>query len=137
MSKFNDVIVQDTPRLVVKFGMAPNGSERFEWGIVNSEKMPPFSLVEMISRVQNKLRDSTFYSLVGQPDMLCPEPALVIAYVQTEAPSRFEWFVHETVPLIATCGMLEMIKVSIIGGSMARQMPKQQILLANGNPFRR
>ena len=129
MSRFNDVVRADTPRLVVMYRRDERGQEQFQWGMVGS--MPLMTLIGYIVRVQGEM-------CLAEPSdgRECPQPALVVAW---DAPSGgFEWFVSPDMPTDATVGMLETGKVTLLGTHLARQAANQQVILGpDGNPVRR
>lgn len=122
MSKFSD-LTNETPRLVVRF-VIKNNVETFDWGIVG--KAAPLSLVGAITRAQSEL--------FVEPGEACPEPALVIAWVNNSPTS--EWFVHPSIPLEPLVGMLEVIKQIIIS-AVGEQVAKHTILGPDGYPIPR
>lgn len=127
-TKFIDVVKQDTPRLVVTFGHE-GGHERFQWGIIGA--MPILSLIGCVVRVQAELP-----LLEPSDDRYdCPESALVIVWDG----ARFHWFVHRDIPADSLVGMLETIKLSIIGSNLAQQQAAQGVGLVgpDGRPLMR
>lgn len=118
---------QDTPRLVVMFKQDDN-KELFQWGIVS--EIPLLSLIGQIVRVQNELP----LLEPNDPYHDCSESALVIAY---EA-KAFYWFVHPDIPKTTLVGMLETIKITLLGAQAARRMASEQLILGpDGRPVRR
>jgi hypothetical protein len=125
MSKFTETVKQDTPRLVVMF-RRDGDNEMFQWGMVG--EMPILTLVGYIIRVQAEL----FFRAAEE----CPEPALVIAW--DVAARKFDWFVHQDIPVDSLVGMLETVKTVILSTHMARQAANQQMILGpDGLPARR
>ena len=126
ISKFTNNVRQDTPRLVVMFGWAGDGSESFQWGIVG--KIPLLTLLGCIVRVQGEL---SFRS----PDE-CDQMALVVTW--NEQTRKCEWYVHPDIPVDPLVGMLETIKEAILQSLLARRAANQKVVLgADGQPYRK
>lgn len=127
MSKFDETVRQDTPRLVVTF-QRQGDKELYQWGVVGA--IPVLSLIGVIVRVQAEL---AFRS----PDE-CPEMALVITW--DEGTHKFSWFVHQDIPVDSLVGMLETIKATIVATHVARVAASQQVvhrlLGPDGQPMR-
>ena len=135
MSKFTDIVQQDTPRLVVMFRQ-DGDKEMFQWGVVGN--IPLVSLVGYVVRVQAELAFRAAEE--------CPELALVIAWNNklrvsddgTYVRRGFDWFVHPDVPVDSLVGMLETIKTVLVDTHMARHIAAQQLILGpDGQPMRR
>lgn len=125
MSMFADVVKQDTARIVIKCERN-GGKEQFQWGMVG--KMQLLTVVGFITRTQAEL---ITHDRSEEP---CPEMALVIAET---GPGVFEWFIHPDMPVDSTIGMLETIKITLLGTQMAQQTANRQLLLGpNGQPMR-
>lgn len=137
MGKFEETVRPETPRLVVKFQRGPDGGERFEWGTVG--QIPIVTLVGCVARVQSALHCSQLSSgaLDLCSDRLCPEQAVVIVW--DGAARRLDWFAHFDTPVDAMCGMLEIVKTTLVGSLAVRQMAQQQmrVLGPDGTPARR
>lgn len=128
IAKFANV-TKDTPRLVVMFKQTGQ-QENFQWGMIG--EMPILSLIGQIIRVQGELPMME----PGDPLYNCPERALVLAWDNDGR--KFSWFVHADIPVTALVGMLETIKMTILGTHMARQVANQQVILGpDGQPARR
>ncbi len=110
MSNFTGAVQQDMPRLVVQFRME-GGKETFQWGVVGS--MPTLSLLGHIVDVQRRLCAGEW--IAEWKD----DPALVIAYVARDG--EFAAFVHPGIPAYPMVGMLETIKVALVGAQVQRQ----------------
>lgn len=141
MSKFSEIVNNDTPRLVVMFRRPAPDQEQFQWGMIG--KMPVITAVGYITRVQAELR-------LSDSDHNCDEMALVIAWhcptirncidgTETKLPPQFDYFVHPNIPVDSLVGMLETIKAALVGSSMAQQARNQQVGLLDGtgNPIKR
>lgn len=102
---------QDTPRIVVKF-QYDGDKENYTYGIFG--KMPVVVLVGFIIRVQAEL---AFRS----PES-CDEQELVIEW--NKDTKSFSWRVHPSVHIDSMVGMLENVKVMLIGSQM-EQMAMQ------------
>lgn len=125
MSRFADVVKQDTARIVIKCERN-GGKEQFQWGMVG--KMQLLTVVGFITRTQAEL---ITHDRSEEP---CLEMALVIAET---GPGVFEWFIHPDMPVDSTIGMLETIKITLLGTQMAQQTANRQLLLGpNGQPMR-
>lgn len=125
MSKFEELVKQDTPRLVVMFKLE-NEKEMFQWGVVG--KMPLLSLIGFMSRIQG---DVAYGSGIA-----CPQSALVITW--DEKRHSFSWYLHPDIPVDSLVGMMEAIKQTLVSSQMARQAASQQIILGPvGAPIRR
>lgn len=124
MSKFEDNVKQDTPRLVVLF-KRDGKNETFNWGIVGA--IPMLSLAGAVIHVQSEL-----FSSAGEE---CPEPALVITW--DDAQRVFDWYVHPSVPVEPLVGMLELIKNGIISQIAKQPVLQQSILGPDGRPIPR
>jgi hypothetical protein len=131
MGKFEDHVKQETSRLVVMFQRPEPKQERFQWGMVG--KLPILSLIGCITRAQVEM------PLIEPQDVRyhCPEKAFVVAW--DEADGVYRWFVHPDIPVDSLIGMLEIIKMALIGTQQARQVQNQQvpILGPDGQPIRR
>lgn len=125
MSKFNDIVKQDTPRLVVMFRRLGPNQEQFQWGMVG--QMPLLTLIGYITRVQAEL---AFKS----PEE-CSELALVIVWDAEQL--RFSYFIHPDIPVDSMVGMLETIKGAMVDSRLAQQAKDQQVGLygPDGKPI--
>lgn len=131
MSNFADRVKQDTPRLVVTCHLMPDGDTRFAWGMVGG--MPALSTLGCILRVQQELLSGLF------ENRDCPERALVIAYYKRDdGGESFDWYVHKDIPTEQLVGMLETIKVALMGSAQRTQAVQQAnpgLLGPDGRPF--
>lgn len=119
-------IQQNTPRLVVEFTRPEPDKERFRWGIVGS--MPVLTLVGYIVRVQAELA-------FRKPEE-CGAMALIVVW-DAEA-LQFSYFVNPAIPVDSLVGMLETIKISLIGSASGSAQPDNQkvgIFGADGQPL--
>jgi hypothetical protein len=134
MSKFEDVVRQDTPRLVVLF-KEENGKEMYQWGIVGA--VPLMRLIGYIGRVQVTLLTSRLddESLDLHPSRYC-EPSACVVVWRGEM-RAFDWFVHPDIPPDSLAGMLETVKAALVGSQLARQVQNQQVVLGpDGQPWK-
>ncbi len=136
MSKFTELVTQDTPRLVVMFKRPAPGQEQYQWGMVG--RIPLLSLIGHLGRVQAEL------ALLepGDPRFDIPESALCLAFVRgSQQPEDwcFQWWVHQDIPRDSLAGMLETIKAALVDSQMAQQARNQQVGLLgpDGSPMRR
>src|SRR5882724_8560707 len=141
MSKYEDVVKQDTPRLVVLFD-GSDGKEKFSWGVVG--KAPVTSLIGAVVAAQAELALRQFTTApqwqLDKRD--CPESAFVIAYVdQTHGPNTntFPWFVHKDIPAHSLLGMLEVVKAILVNAQMGQMVAAQQtgLVAPSGRPITR
>lgn len=125
-SKFNEIVKQDTPRLVISY-KSINNQDTFQWGVLGH--VPVLTLIGAITRVQAE------YFFTAHP---CPESALVIAWSNGFSSSSIDWFIHEDIPQVPVMGMLEVVKATIVNTHVARQAAAQQvrILGPDGAPVR-
>lgn len=112
VSKFEEVVKQDTPRLVVMFKYE-NGTELFQWGVVG--QIPSLTTIGAIVRVQSEI----YFKAAKE----CPAPALVITYDPTT--KAVDWFIHPSIPIDPMVGMLEKIKSIVLDA----QRPKGPSIL--------
>lgn len=123
MEKFEDLVKQDTPRLVVMFKLE-NGAEMFGWGMVG--EIPRLTTIGAIVRVQSEL-----YFKAGK---YCPGPALVIAY--NPIAKSINWFINPDIPIDPLAGMLETIKHAILSAGGPKLPTATPILGPDGVPIR-
>ena len=125
MNQFTD-IQQNTPRLVVEFTRPEPDKEQFKWGIVGS--IPVLTLIGYIVRVQAEL------GFMKPKD--CDQMALVIVWnVENH---KFDYFVNEMIPVDSLVGMLEIIKLHLIGTQMGQQQDQRTKLFGpDGSILRR
>ena len=122
---FENVVKQETPRLVVMIGNNTAGEEIFQWGIVG--KIPLMSLIGGVSGLIQAM-------LSGDPIHGCPQRAVVIAW--DEKDRGFDIFVHPDAG-VAMVGMLETIKATLVDTQRARLAAAQQFILGpDGTPMR-
>lgn len=128
MSKFEDVVTEDTPRLIVQHHCeSGTNEEQYQWGIVGS--IPILNLIGTIVRIQTEL-----VCQFHEPEQ-CPEMALVIAWHGDKR--TVTWFIHPDIPIDSIVGMLDTIKATITATHKARQMAAQQVILGpDGRPMR-
>lgn len=127
MSKFEDNVHQDTPRLVITYQVVDN-QERLGWGVVGI--IPALSLIGGIIRVQTEL------FLKGHTVAPCPDSALCMTF--DPMTKRVDWYMHPAIPREVIAGMLEQVKLIVIGSHAQNQMAKMPILLdPMGQPMRR
>ena len=93
--KLEDVVQQDTPRLVVEYD-----DNRLKWGIVGN--IPFLPLVGYLARVQSDLFFRT--------PKTCVPSALIVVYDGKD----FDYFLHPTIPINSLVGMLEAIKSALL-----------------------
>ena len=132
MSNFSETVKQDTPRLVVQFGYAPDGSESFQWGIVGD--IPILSLIGNINRLQMQLLATEWipeFDLPGQP------PALVMAWDAER--KLMSSYLHRDIPIDPMCGMLETIKAALVMSRLGQKAVSHRsaILGPDGRPNNR
>src|SRR4051812_1016324 len=114
MTKFTNVIKEDTPRLVVNFKVDDIGKEQYEWGIHGN--IPLLSVIGAIVKVEVELASLEIMRL-GILDKFCNDRMLLIAFVD----NTFHWFLHKDTPKYGMLGMLEMIRATLIDTTRARQ----------------
>lgn len=120
-------IKQDTCRLVVMFfRRGPDGGEQFQWGIVGA--LPILTLIGYITRVEFNMVNQ-----LAEQRNDCPEMALVIAWDG----QVFDWWIHREIPVDPMVGMLETIKIALVGSATAQRALAQrtQLLGPDGKPF--
>lgn len=122
MNELINTMNQDTPRLVVEFTRPAPDQEQFKWGIVG--KLPALTLVGFIVRVQAELA-------FRKPEE-CDKMALVVAWDAEE--NRFEYVVDPRIPIDSLVGMLETIKLSLIGIAQVKD-DKIGMFGADGRPL--
>lgn len=127
MSRFEEVVQQDTPRLVVEH-KRENGKDLFSWGVVGG--IPLTALIGRIVRVQAQIVGDSWIQE-------CEHQALVIVW--DDRAKDFEVFCHPGIPEDDLVGMLDMVKMTLIGSFQARQLASQQfpLLGPNGQPMKR
>lgn len=109
IKKFEEVVTQDTPRLVVMFKVE-NGAEVFGWGMAGSQQIPRLTAIGAITRVQSEV----YFKAPKE----CPAPALVIIY--DPVTKKTDWFIHPSIPVDPLVGMLEAIKAKILSTQQPR-----------------
>ena len=129
MKKFNEVVSESTPRLVVTYSADSSGAESYQWGVVHGDRIPVLNLLGQINKVQLELASDVSYS--------CPESALVIAWDSDS--KEFHWFIHLDIPELSIIGMLAASKSLIVEGQVTRRIASQKVQLfgADGNPLKR
>lgn len=134
MSKFTEIVKEDTPRIIIKFEFDEQGRDQYEWG--NIGNIPLMSLIGGIVNVQVELSDISLDRLVIH-DKICPDQMLVITWDKDT--KDFDWFVHRNVPKYGMLGMLDLIRATMVDSIRARQSTIQQPTLVdiNGQPIRR
>lgn len=121
--KFEE-IEQETPRLVILFD-SKDGKDVFQWGLVGS--MPIMSMLGAMVRIQHLVDFRAAKE--------CPQKALVIVW--DEANRQTDWFLHKDAPIEALIGMIEGVKLEILGAYLSRnKVNRQNILGPDGNPMR-
>lgn len=133
MGKYKTIVKEDTPRLTIKFRVDDNGREQYEWGV--SGNIP---LIDLISAISRTIVELTLIPINVQAltvhDKLCPNPELVIVHDEAR---EFHWFLHPEASH-GILGMLELIKATIVAGTMARQVAQQGLILGvDGRPMPR
>ena len=126
---FAECMATNPPRLVVLFQRGPGGEEQFQWGVVGS--IPILSLVGNIAAVQA--------ALIGMewiPECTHDVPALVLAW--DEGSRGMNHFVHDDIPNLPLVGMLETIKIALVGSRMGQHVVAQQVAILgpDGRPMR-
>lgn len=118
-------IHQNTPRLVVEFIRPQPNQEQFRWGVVGS--LPLLTLIGYIVRVQAELA-------FRKPEE-CDKMALVIAW-DAEL-NLFDYVVDPRIPVDSLVGMLETIKLQLIGSQAAQSMQGDGVGIfgADGRPL--
>ena len=126
MSTFTDTVQQDTPRLVVEY-RREGEKDMFTWGVVGA--IPLVILIGRIARVQSMVISDSWIAE-------CEPSALVIAW--DDRAKDFEMFCHPGIPEDGLVGMLEVVKTTLLGTHMARQVAAQQMILGpDGCPITR
>lgn len=131
MVKITDKINQDTPRFVVTY-KNEDGHESFNWGMTG--QLPILQLLGTIVEVQHYLTAARLDPWNTYEDH--PECALII----TISDKNIQWYIHKKMPPLSLCGMLEMIKVALIGinaQQQAQQQQKTMIFGPDGAPLNR
>ncbi len=124
MSKYEDVVKQDTPRLIVKFRLDSEGRDQYEWGTAGSA-IPLLHIIGAIIKTQNEMFDYAGWELEVR-EKTCPNQELVIAWLN----NTFSWFMHRDTPMYGMLGMLNMIRATLEDTIKARQHAAQQMILA-------
>lgn len=113
--KLQDVLTNDTPRLVIMYKKDENGNDNYQWGVVNS--IPVLSLIGLITRVQSELVET---------DNFCDELALVIVW---DPVNNFgSYYIHPNIPVDSMLGMLETIKAMLVNSRLAQHAAAQQMV---------
>lgn len=124
-STFLDKLIEaNAPRVIVRFRKVGDQVE-YEWGTAGGA-VPLIEIIGAVGITQIEILDPTRRQL-----QQCPEPGLLIVWNKDD--DKFYWFIHPTVPLYSMWGMLEMIKATLVGTSVARQAASQQVPMA-GKP---
>lgn len=129
MSNFSDAMQGNPPRMVVQFGLQPDGSETFQWGIVGD--IPILSLIGHIVRVQADLVSGAWVPECNAPNQ---PPSLVVAW---HADSRsLQHYLSPDIPVDPLCGMLETIKAALVMSRMGQRAAAHRtaILGPDGRP---
>lgn len=114
----HEVMKSDPPRLVVQFERAPNGDERFQWGVYGS--LPILTTIGFLTRIQSAIFVST------DPLPSCNEPVLAVVWLTTE--KRFLYWISECIPRDSLVGMLETVKMALITSRLAQQQSPPPII---------
>lgn len=135
MSKYSEVVKEDTPRLIVKFRIHEDGKDDYEWGVIG--QIPLLQLVGAVLDVQAEMCESVGWQLEVK-GKTCPDQQLVIVYDK----SLFSWFVHRDYPKYGMLGMLDIIRATLVDTIRATQAQQQQaqprlIVPATLNPLLR
>ncbi len=133
MSRFTETVMEDTPRLTVAFRAKEGGG--LDLGFKMTPGLSFMDLVGYIGKVQAALYTTAKYQLITFHE--CPDQALVIAYYP--AAKRFDWYAHIDTPMDAMCGMLEIIKQTLVEACRLQNAQQQQspILGPDMKPYRR
>lgn len=126
---FAELVTPETPQLVISFKLV-DGQEQYGWGMAGS--IPLLSLIGTIVRVQGELP----LLEPGDTRHECPHPALVIIWDRNNL--KCEWFVHPSIPVDSLLGMLETVKLQVVGVGAAKQQAARQgkmILGPDGSPM--
>ncbi len=129
MSGFTEAMATNPPRLVVLFQRAPNGDERFQWGVVGN--IPILSLIAALTRVQADLIACDWI-----PECDGEVPAMVVAW---DAQDRtISYYLHPDIPHDPLIGMMETIKHALVNSKLAQphQSQRVQLLGSDGQPMR-
>lgn len=128
MSDFAEVMAANPPRLVVQYGKDVDGQETFNWGVVG-KGVPIVSLIGFVARVQHNL-------ILGVLEQECPQPALVIAYVD----GNFVCYTNPEIPLDSLLGTLELVKAVLVEAHITQstqQQARNGIVGPDGQPYKR
>ncbi len=114
--------------LMINYDKEPNGNERLDWKVIG--KPPSLTTVGALTRVQ--------FELVTYPSKLCDPVQLVMVWDGT----AYSWFVHPSIPKDVLIGMMEKVKLQILGTLMAHDAttahkapPKNRIIGLDGRPI--
>lgn len=99
----------DISSLVVTFSLEHRGdgrsSDQYDWKVTGA--MPMMELIGYVGKVQRGLQDPQQCRLAD-----CTERVLVIQWFKDHR--RFGWYTHKDTPVDAMCGMLEMVKQTLV-----------------------
>lgn len=131
MSKYADIVKQDTPRIVIKFKFDDEGKDQYEWGNVGT--IPVMAMIGAIVKTQIELV-SIETDRLGLYNKLCPEQMLVIAWDRDN--NTFHWFMHKDTPKYGILGMLDLIRATLVDSIRMRQAAQQPTILdPTGQPI--
>ena len=134
MSRYTETVLEDTPCLTVTFTISAEGQPQYGFSLKGG--LPLMDLIGYIGKVQRCLDETPSWKFC-QGGHECDVQAVVIAWYP--AAKKFDWYAHVDVPNDAMCGMLEMIKSTLVEANKARHMAAQQspILGPDYRPMRR
>jgi hypothetical protein len=136
MNDFDQVMQNNPARVVITFQRDPTGNEQFQWGIVG--KAPVLSIIGGIIKAQVQLQTSQLDD--GAMDLsasrYCEPMAFVLVW--DEGLRRTNWYVNKDIPCDPLVGMLETVKITLVGSRIAQHAAAQQvrILGPTGEPIR-
>lgn len=118
MTRFEEVMVGDPPRLFIVTRKDEQGKLVFGWGLTGQGGIPHLNLLGALVRCQADLGYSR-----KEPCHACPAPVFVIVWcAETE---ECEWFVHDDIPTESLLGMIELVK-HMVSLPLLQQQAEQQ-----------
>ena len=127
MSKYRSVteaLESSVAHLVIDYFRDPDGNERFDWKVEG--KLPSLTTVGALTRVQ--------FELTTRVSDECELVQLILIWNGTS----YSWFVHPSIPRDTLVGMMEKVKIQILGSLMVNDAKKARpgVLGLDGRPFR-